>query len=365
MQNFDIVKTANPKKTFRVASVMGKFDLQSNQIQECFTGSITPAADWQIGLIVGKSGTGKTTIAKQLFPDAYITNFEYAAESILDDMPEQKSVDEITRTFNAVGFSSPPSWLKPYSVLSNGEKMRVDLARAILSESELFVFDEFTSVVDRQVAQVGSFAMQKAIRKTQKKFIAVTCHFDVADWLLPDWIFETDTMTFRNCEGQKKNRPELNFKIYETPEKNYYWKMFAKHHYLNHAHNNAARVFIAAVNDEVCGFCSVLHFPHATAKNIKKVHRLIILPDYQGLSIGIRFLNEVGKIIQSEGNRYTITTSSPSLTFGLKKETNWRCSNVGRNSAHVGLNGVGHFGSSNRFTTSWELIPPSGGASLI
>ena len=141
--------------------------------------------------------------------------------------------------------------------------------------------------------------------------------------------------------------------------------MFAKHHYLNHARNNAARVFIAAVNDEVCGFCSVLHFPHATAKNIKKVHRLIILPDYQGLSIGIRFLNEVRKIIQSEGNRYTITTSSPSLIFGLKKETNWRCSNVGRNSANIGLNGVGHFGSSNRFTTSWELIPPSGGASLI
>lgn len=364
MPNFDIVKTASPAKTFRVASVMGKFDLQSNQIQERFTGRINLPESWQIGLIVGKSGTGKSTIAKQLFPDAYITNFEYSAETILDDMPEGKSVDEIVKTFNAVGFSSPPSWLKPYSVLSNGEKMRVDLAQAILSESEMFVFDEFTSVVDRQVAQVGSFAMQKAIRKTQKKFIAVTCHFDVEDWLLPDWIFETDTMTFRQSEVQKKNRPELRFAIYETTEKNYYWKMFAKHHYLNHSHNNAARVFIATVNDEVCGYCSVLHFSHATAKNIKKVHRLVMMPDYQGLSIGIRLLNEIGKIYQREGNRFTITTSSPSLIFGLKKEGNWRCSNYGRNKAHRGLNGVGHFGSSNRFTTSWELIPPSCGASI-
>lgn len=364
MPNFDIVKTASPAKTFRVASVMGKFDLQSNQIQERFTGRINLPESWQIGLIVGKSGTGKSTIAKQLFPDAYITNFEYSAETILDDMPEGKSVDEIVKTFNAVGFSSPPSWLKPYSVLSNGEKMRVDLAQAILSESEMFVFDEFTSVVDRQVAQVGSFAIQKAIRKTQKKFIAVTCHFDVEDWLLPDWIFETDTMTFRQSEVQKKNRPELRFAIYETTEKNYYWKMFAKHHYLNHSHNNAARVFIATVNDEVCGYCSVLHFPHATAKNIKKVHRLVMMPDYQGLSIGIRLLNEIGKIYQREGNRFTITTSSPSLIFGLKKEGNWRCSNYGRNKAHRGFNGVGHFGSSNRFTTSWELIPPSCGASI-
>lgn len=219
MPNFDIVKTASPAKTFRVASVMGKFDLQSNQIQERFTGRINLPESWQIGLIVGKSGTGKSTIAKQLFPDAYITNFEYSAETILDDMPEGKSVDEIVKTFNAVGFSSPPSWLKPYSVLSNGEKMRVDLAQAILSESEMFVFDEFTSVVDRQVAQVGSFAMQKAIRKTQKKFIAVTCHFDVEDWLLPDWIFETDTMTFRQSEVQKKIAPNSDLPFTKQPKK--------------------------------------------------------------------------------------------------------------------------------------------------
>jgi len=85
-------------------------------------------------------------------------------------MPKNKSVEDITSAFNSVGFSSPPSWLKPYSVLSNGQKMRVDLARAILEDNQLFVFDEFTSVVDRNVAQIGSFAMQKAIRKTNKKF---------------------------------------------------------------------------------------------------------------------------------------------------------------------------------------------------
>ncbi len=352
MPDFDIIKTVSPKKTFRVASIMGKFDLQNNKIQERFAGNIELPIDWQIGLIFGKSGTGKTTIAKQLFPNAYITNFDYFSETILDDMPENKSVDEIIKTFNAVGFSSPPSWLKSFQVLSNGEKMRVDLARAILSDNELFVFDEFTSVVDREIAKVGSFAMQKAIRKTQKKFIAVTCHFDVADWLLPDWIFETNTMTFHLCDGQKKNRPNFRFKIYETRDKNYYWKMFARHHYLSHSHNNSARVFIATINDEICGFCSVLHFPHATTKNIKRVHRLVILPDYQGLSIGIRLLNEIGKMYLIEKKRFTITTSSPSLIFSLKKEKKWRCLNYGRNKPHNGL----AIDSSNRFTTSWELI---------
>jgi ABC-type Mn2+/Zn2+ transport system ATPase subunit len=221
MPTFDIVKQVKPKKTFRVASVIGKFDLQSESIVEHFIGNIDIPKDWQIGLIVGKSGTGKTTIAKQLFPDSYVTNYKYEAETILDDMPKSCSVEQITSAFNSVGFSSPPSWLKPYSVLSNGEKMRVDLARAILEDEEMFVFDEFTSVVDRNVAQIGSFAMQKAIRKTSKRFIAVTCHFDVQDWLLPDWVFNTDTMTFEDLQGLKKKDPTSSSRYSITQIKQY------------------------------------------------------------------------------------------------------------------------------------------------
>lgn len=359
MPTFNIVKEVQPKKTFRVASIMGKFDLENNQIKEHFEGNIDIKDNWKIGLIVGKSGSGKTTIAKQLFPDSYITNFEYNAETILDDMPKECSVEEITKAFNSVGFSSPPSWLKPYSVLSNGEKMRVDLARAILEENKLFVFDEFTSVVDRNVAQIGSFAMQKAIRKSNKQFIAVTCHYDVEDWLLPDWIFNTDTMTFHSNEGQKKNRPEIKFEIFQTNDKSI-WKMFSKHHYLSHSHNNAANVFVLFLNDSICGFCSVLHFPHPIAKNLKKVHRLVILPDYQGLGIGIKLLEQIGYIYKKNKDRYTITTSSPSLVNYLKKSILWNCNRFGRlintskSSTIGGFTEKGGY-SSNRITVSFEL----------
>lgn len=353
MPTFDIIKEVKPKQTFRVASVIGKFDLQSEHIIEHFQGNIEMPEKWQIGLIVGKSGTGKTTIAKQLFPDSYITNYKYNSETVLDDMPKECSVGQITSAFNSVGFSSPPSWLKPYSVLSNGQKMRVDLARAILEKQKFFVFDEFTSVVDRNVAQIGSFAMQKAIRKTKKKFIAVTCHFDVQDWLLPDWVFNTDTMTFQNFEGQKKNRPEIKFEIYQTTDKSI-WKMFAKHHYLSHTHNNAANVFIAMINDEIAGFLSVLHFPHPKIKNMKKVHRLVILPDYQGAGFGIKFLNEIGLIYRKQKQRFVIMTSAPSLINALKNNNNWNCIRYGRVSeAKKGvLEGTT---SKNRITASFEL----------
>jgi len=351
MPTFDIIKEVKPSKTFRVASVIGKFDLQSENVIERFKGDIDIPEQWQIGLIVGKSGTGKTTIAKQLFPDSYITTYEYTNETVLDDMPKECSVEQITQAFNSVGFSSPPSWLKPYNVLSNGQKMRVDLARAILEKQKMFVFDEFTSVVDRNVAQIGSFAMQKAIRKTDKQFIAVTCHFDVQDWLLPDWVFNTDTMTFQSFEGQKKNRPDIKFEIFNYGDKTI-WKMFAKHHYLSHSHNNAANVFIATVNDEIAGFISILHLPNKDPR-IKKVHRLVILPDYQGAGIGLKLLNEIGKTYKRDKWRYTISTSAPSLIYALKKSKEWNCHHYGRTTKHKGIS-MQHSGN-NRITASFEL----------
>ena len=210
MSNFDIVKEYEAQETFRVKSLMSKFDLQTNLIKEQFTGKIDLPKTWNIGLIVGRSGTGKTTIAKEIFKQEYIKSMDYKDCSIIDAMPKNKTINEITEIFNRTGFSSPPSWLKPYHVLSNGEKMRVDIARTILEDRNMIVFDEFTSVVDREVAKITSYALQKCIRKQETKFVAVSCHYDIIDWLLPDWIFNTDTMTF--IEGTKKKDQKLSLK---------------------------------------------------------------------------------------------------------------------------------------------------------
>ena len=81
----------------------------------------------------------------------------------------------------------------------------VDIARALCLDQSLVVFDEFTSVVDREIAKVSAFDISKAFRRSRKKFIAVTCHYDVVDWLDPDWVFCTDTMEF--CRKKEGGRP--------------------------------------------------------------------------------------------------------------------------------------------------------------
>jgi ABC-type ATPase with predicted acetyltransferase domain len=202
------VKTWSRPVSFRAQSVIGSFTLQDVKMEKQFAGSISiEDEEWQIGVIVGRSGTGKTSIAKKIFPREYIRGFEYKSATVLDDFPESASVSEITSALCNVGFASPPDWLKAYEHLSQGEKMRVDIARALCLKHQLIVFYEFTSVVDRGIAKVSAYAIAKAVRRTNKRFIAVTCHYDVLDWLEPDWVFCTDDMSFtKKNDGDPKLR---------------------------------------------------------------------------------------------------------------------------------------------------------------
>lgn len=195
MPSFDIVRKCDVRSTFRTEKVKADFDVSTDNATEHFKGSLDLPDDWQVGLIAGGSGTGKTTLATELFGDfMYHPGIGYSGDAaVIDEMPKASSVEEIERMFYAVGFGSVPCWLKPYSVLSNGEKMRVDLARALLM-SDFVVFDEYTSVVDRQVAKVMSIALRKCLKRyPDKRFVAVTCHTDVEEFLNPDWTYSTDT----------------------------------------------------------------------------------------------------------------------------------------------------------------------------
>ena len=125
----------------------------------------------------GRKRKGKTSIAKHCWPETYYADLKerYKASCFLNDFPKDLSIKEIGAALSSTGFSEPPAWLKSYSILSQGQKMRVDIAHALLLPQKLVVFDEFTSVIDREVAKIGSLAISRAIRQTSRK--TVHCSF--------------------------------------------------------------------------------------------------------------------------------------------------------------------------------------------
>ena len=113
-------------------------------------------------------------------------------------------------------------------------------------------------------------------------------------------------------------------------EKKYYWNIFKKYHYLGHNHNYVARVFIGFIENNPVAFCSVLPFPHPIVKNTKRTHRLVVLPDYQGVGIGGKLHDTIANYFYNISYDYIITTSSPQLIKSLKLSKNWLTTRIGR-----------------------------------
>ena len=135
--------------------------------------------------------------------------------------------------------------------------------------------------------------------------------------------------------------------------------MFRKYHYLNHDLNKAARQFVAFYEGVPVGFDSYLHMPHPISKNIKRQHRLVVKPDYQGIGIGSKMSNWISNKLLKEGFRITSTTSSPSLIYSRKQNIRWKLKEMGRKKMQVskkGIQGFKNSQSTSRITTNWEFI---------
>lgn len=269
--------------------------------------------DFGIGLIVGPSGSGKSTILRSLGSPA-IVGWE-ANRAICSHF---SSAQEAREKLAAVGLNSIPVWMKPFHVLSNGEQFRADLARRLNSGS---LIDEFTSVVDRSVAKSCAFAVQRYVRKNNLSgLVFATCHHDVAEWLMPDWIF--DTATERMLGRGSERRPEIKLEV--IPASVEAWALFRQHHYLSGDINRGSRCWVVSWDGVAVGFASVLAFPNGNIKNAWREHRTVVLPEFQGLGLGVRISDAIGEIIRANGGRYFSKTANHRMGEYRNNSPAWR-----------------------------------------
>ena len=319
-----IVVESPVAETARVAQVRGIFDLQPDKTSRLEWAVRLPLheKDWYVGLVVGPSGCGKSTIARALWPREIA---EAAAltwprdQSILDAFPAELSIKDVTALLSAVGFSSPPAWLRPFHVLSTGQQFRVTLARLLASPAPLVVLDEYSSVVDRTVAQIGSAALAKTVRQRGQRFIAVTCHEDVSDWLQPDWVYRPAEGLFQwRC---LQRRPAITLTVVRCQASA--WGLFAPHHYLSDGLNRSAVCFLATWREQPVAFSAWLPFVGAGPPT-RREHRTVTLPDYQGVGIGNALSVTVAALWRGLGFRAISTTTHPAMIRSRCASPLWR-----------------------------------------
>ena len=316
----------------RVLQVRGMFDLDENHGTHTVIEHepVNLDQNWNVGLIVGPSGSGKSTAADRLFGITEPADHNPTA-AVLDLFPETLDTDEITGLLTSVGFSSPPAWLRPIHALSVGERFRVETALALTRAGNKPVcLDEFTSVVDRTVAQVGSHAVAKHVRRNNQQLVAVSCHYDITEWLQPDWTLDMLDGTF--TWGSVQPRPQVKFAI--KPCDRNIWRTFSRHHYLSDVLASSCRSWLGTINGIPAALLAEMRQPHAKVKNVRRCSRIVVTPDFQGLGLGRIFLDTLGAAYRHERERFTITTSHPGMIATLNRSTNWALTHKGRSQQH-------------------------------
>ena len=310
--------------SYRAARVKSLFNAESGSNWEHIADLPIEDFDWKIGLIVGPSGSGKTSIGARIFDKPIYDLYAGwdADKPVVDCIAPDGDFNDVTGALSAVGLGDVPAWLRPFRVLSNGEKFRAGLARLVCDRPEQAVVDEFTSVIDRQIAKIGAQAFAKAWRRGTGQIVLLSCHYDIIEWLQPDWTYDTREARFsRDCLRQ---RPKIELRVYKV--KGSVFRHFKPHYYLDLPLPVAAEYFVGMVGDEPV--CHIAVCPLFTAKAYRAT-RLVTMPEWQGAGVGTRFLDFMGEYhLRGNGrcgHKYStfFHTSHPQLCAALRHSKKW------------------------------------------
>ncbi|MBS1776306.1 MAG: ABC transporter ATP-binding protein [Bacteroidetes bacterium] len=321
----EINHTCADYDSFRAEKVKSLFNPESGHTWGHIADLPIEDDDWQIGLVVGPSGSGKSSTGKKIWGEDKIYDLYDSWDTgkpIVDCIGPEHDFRKVTGALASVGLGDVPAWLRPFHVLSNGEQYRAGLARLIIDAPNEAVVDEFTSVVDRQIAQIGAAAFAKAWRRNkEKRVILLSCHYDVEEWLQPDWVYDT-----RTGEVKKKlnKRPDIKLDIWKV--NGGYWKFFKPHYYLDLPHPPCAEYFVGTVNNELVAHLAVT--PLFTA-GAYRATRLVVMPEWQGVGVAGKFLDYVCRYhLEGNGRKERsyptfFHTSHPQLCAFLRRAKGW------------------------------------------
>lgn len=295
--------------------------------------------DYRVGLIVGASGSGKTSLARDLFGADALRDETILERPIIDQFPAAWNYEQCQEALIGIGLGSVPCWIRPAFTLSTGQLARAQAALRLskVEQTEAdnpdtnppIVMDEWTSVVDRTVAKVMSHAAQRYARRVAKRIVFCSCHYDVIEWLNPDWIIDCNRAAFvdrRSLWRDFQRSEHLDFSVREVDKST--WRYFSKYHYLSER-LPAGKIYTYGLfhgADQIGFNCFANYMPtKATMRRmVWHSNRTVIHPDFTGFGLGIRLINATAAHVAALGHIVRGKFSSMPVYRSMAKDPHWK-----------------------------------------
>ncbi len=344
----EVLLQSEVSNNFRCKKACDALDIDINKksVHHLVINDIDIPEGFNVGLIYGASGSGKTTLAKQIFGPDIFQSVINEDEPIINQFPKHFTYNECASLLTGIGLNSVPCWVRPVKTLSNGQRARAEAALMMSLAEGIVCIDEWTSVVDRTVARAMSYCLQKFARKFNKQIILLSCHNDVLEWLRPDFVIDCNEQKFMRRENDAfffQEREELCFSIRKIGRES--WNYFSKYHYLSDKLPGGKLYLYGLFHaSKQIGFqCFANYTP--TRKNTLPIYhsnRTVIHPDYQGLGLGIKLINESTRVFKEEYPMYRVMAKFSALPVyrAMKKQKVWEHIETRREMGKIAVGGT-------------------------
>jgi len=332
MKDYVVTLTSDASNSYRCQRAANSLQIDiAAKLRHDFRVCADLETDFHIGLIVGASGSGKTTLARSIYGDDSMRERLDLARPIIEQFPDAWSYDDCAGALIGVGLSQVPCWIRPAHTLSTGQRARAEFALQMALDADCIVMDEWTSVVDRTVAKAMSHTIQRYARKRGKSAVLLSCHYDVIEWLAPDWIIDCNQQTFADRRLLRRSRQErLQFSIRRCDRSA--WRNFSRYHYLSERLAGGFGIYYGLFcGDDQIGFHAFSNLVPRKAGQPMILHanRTVIHPDYVGFGMGMKLVNITSKIVCDMGYRVMSKHSSAPIFAHQSRYKCWRQTNSG------------------------------------
>jgi len=150
--------------------------------------------------------------------------------------------------------------------------------------------------------------------------VVAACHYDIIDWLQPDWVYEPATTSFQ--WRLLRQRPSLDIAVEKVDRA--LWHVFAPFHYLTNHVRKGAKFYALFVDGSPASIVATLRRPHPKAKNIMGISRAVTLPDWQGLGLQFVLLEKIGMAFRAIGERLRIYPAHPAFVRSFQRSPQWK-----------------------------------------